>query len=241
MRSQAPQPRGPSPPADSTAKDSDEDSDPELQEVYVQSYACQIFRDDAAATSVEDGVHLRPMMSPQVDHYRWFLPLSLSLSVSVCVVCLSLLPLSASVRQASTRVCHQCCCSWCGLDAGGAPPPYKSARKPYRMCRAILAMHFPSYDTFRCCVRRNRWPLPRVHGPVFVGDWVVGVETVTQDPTAEPLMLDRFDARWMLDLADFNKGSASGSSLPTRLAAEVSKRAPPLDGTRNNPDPFCAR
>ena len=53
-----------------TEKDSDEDSDPELQEVYVQSYACQIFRDDAAATSVEDGEHLRPLAAPQVNTRR---------------------------------------------------------------------------------------------------------------------------------------------------------------------------
>lgn len=32
-------------------------------------------------------------------------------------------------------------------------------------------------------------------------------------------MLDRFDARWMLDLTDFKKGA--GSSLPAKLAAEV--------------------
>lgn len=53
--------------AASPERDSDEDSDPELQEVYVQSYACQIFRDDAAAASVEDGVHLRPLAAPQVS------------------------------------------------------------------------------------------------------------------------------------------------------------------------------
>ena len=27
-----------------------------------------------------------------------------------------------------------------------------------------------------------------------------------QDPEGEPLMLDRFDARWMLDMGDFSKG-----------------------------------
>lgn len=32
-------------------------------------------------------------------------------------------------------------------------------------------------------------------------------------------MLDRFDARWMLDLPDFKKGAAS--NLPAKLAAEV--------------------
>lgn len=41
-----------------------------------------------------------------------------------------------------------------------------------------------------------------------------------QEPGAEPLMLDRFDARWMLDLPDFKKGE--GSSLPAKLMAEVS-------------------
>lgn len=41
-----------------------------------------------------------------------------------------------------------------------------------------------------------------------------------QDPEGEPLMLDRFDARWMLDLADFSKGY--GSRISTALAAEVS-------------------
>lgn len=40
-----------------------------------------------------------------------------------------------------------------------------------------------------------------------------------QDPEGEPLMLDRFDARWMLDLADFSKGF--GSRMSTALAAEV--------------------
>lgn len=40
-----------------------------------------------------------------------------------------------------------------------------------------------------------------------------------QEPGAEPLMLDRFDARWMLDLPDLKKGT--GSSLPAKLAAEV--------------------
>ncbi|CAM9438846.1 unnamed protein product, partial [Scytosiphon promiscuus] len=83
--------------------DSEEESDPELQELYVQSYACEVFRDDSAASSVEEGVHLRPL-------------------------------------------------------------------------------------------------------------------TVPQDPEGEPLMLDRFDARWMLDLADFKKGA--GSSVPAKLAAE---------------------
>lgn len=40
-----------------------------------------------------------------------------------------------------------------------------------------------------------------------------------QEPGAEPLMLDRFDARWMLDLPDFKKGTAS--NLPAKLVAEV--------------------
>ena len=40
-----------------------------------------------------------------------------------------------------------------------------------------------------------------------------------QEPGAEPLMLDRFDARWMLDLPDFKKGTTS--SLPAKLASEV--------------------
>lgn len=47
-------------------RDSDEDSDPELQQLYVQSYACQVFRDDPAATAVQDGAHLRPLTVPQV-------------------------------------------------------------------------------------------------------------------------------------------------------------------------------
>lgn len=57
--------------ADNSAveKDSDEDSDPDLQEVYVQAYACQMFRDDAAAAAVEDGVHLRPLAASQVRHF----------------------------------------------------------------------------------------------------------------------------------------------------------------------------
>lgn len=42
---------------------------------------------------------------------------------------------------------------------------------------------------------------------------------LTQDPEGEPLMLDRFDARWMLDLSDFSKGT--GSALPAKLEAEV--------------------
>lgn len=46
--------------------DDDEDSDPELQEVYVQAYACQIFSDTAAARAVEDGAHLRPLTISQV-------------------------------------------------------------------------------------------------------------------------------------------------------------------------------
>ncbi|CAM9527992.1 unnamed protein product, partial [Ectocarpus sp. 12 AP-2014] len=92
-------------------RDSDEDSDPELQQLYVQSYACQVFRDDPAATAVQDGAHLRPL-------------------------------------------------------------------------------------------------------------------TVPQDPEGEPLMLDRFDARWMLDLSDFSKGT--GSALPAKLAAEERK----ADGLR---------
>lgn len=44
-----------------------EDSDSELQEVYVQAYACQLFRDDAAARAVDGGAHLRPLASPQVS------------------------------------------------------------------------------------------------------------------------------------------------------------------------------
>lgn len=46
--------------------DDDKDSDSEMQEVYVQAYACQVFRDDAAAQAVEDGAHLRPLAMPQV-------------------------------------------------------------------------------------------------------------------------------------------------------------------------------
>ncbi|CAM9218740.1 unnamed protein product, partial [Hapterophycus canaliculatus] len=94
---------GVTPAAASAGRDSDEDSDPELQELYVQSYACEVFRDDSAASSVEQGVHLRPL-------------------------------------------------------------------------------------------------------------------TVPQDPEGDPLMLDRFDARWMLDLSDFKKGV--GSSLHAKLVAE---------------------
>eukprot|EP00752_Nemacystus_decipiens_P013791 g12244.t1 len=66
-------------------RESDEDSDPELQEVYVQAYACQIFRDDAAAASVDDGAHLRPLAASQepgaeplmLDRFdaRWMLDL----------------------------------------------------------------------------------------------------------------------------------------------------------------------
>eukprot|EP00903_Cladosiphon_okamuranus_P016054 g14821.t2 len=72
-------------PALEAEKDSDEDSDPELQEVYVQAYACQIFRDDAAAAAVDDGVHLRPLAASQepgaeplmLDRFdaRWMLDL----------------------------------------------------------------------------------------------------------------------------------------------------------------------
>lgn len=46
--------------------ESGEDSDAELQEVYVQAYACQVFRDDPGARAVEDGAHLRPLTAPQV-------------------------------------------------------------------------------------------------------------------------------------------------------------------------------
>lgn len=46
--------------------DGDEDSDSELQEIYVQAYACEFFRDDDAAQAVEDGAHLRPLVLPQV-------------------------------------------------------------------------------------------------------------------------------------------------------------------------------
>ena len=46
-----------------------------------------------------------------------------------------------------------------------------------------------------------------------------------QDPEGEPLMLDRFDARWMLDLADFSKGF--GSPISTALAAEVGDESVP--------------
>lgn len=45
---------------------SDEDSDSELQQVYVQAYACKIFNDGAAAGAVESGEHLRPLAVPQV-------------------------------------------------------------------------------------------------------------------------------------------------------------------------------
>lgn len=48
-----------------------EDSDSELQEVYVQAYACQLFRDDAAAGAVDGGAHLRPLASPQVSCTVW--------------------------------------------------------------------------------------------------------------------------------------------------------------------------
>lgn len=44
---------------------SDDENDPELQELYVQAYACQIFADDAAAQAVEDDGHLRPLFLPQ--------------------------------------------------------------------------------------------------------------------------------------------------------------------------------
>lgn len=51
----------------------DEDSDPELQEVYVQAYACQMFNDDAAAAAVDDGDHLRPLAVPQASGFKcWF-------------------------------------------------------------------------------------------------------------------------------------------------------------------------
>ena len=40
-----------------------------------------------------------------------------------------------------------------------------------------------------------------------------------QDPEGEPLMLDRFDARWMLDMGDFSKGPMSRVSA--KLIAEV--------------------
>lgn len=49
-----------------TGDGSDDDNDPELQELYVQAYACRIFSDDAAARAVEDGVHLRPLVLAQV-------------------------------------------------------------------------------------------------------------------------------------------------------------------------------
>lgn len=47
----------------------DKDTDPEMQEVYVQAYSCQVFRDDAAAQAVEDGAHLRPLAMPQVRSF----------------------------------------------------------------------------------------------------------------------------------------------------------------------------
>lgn len=49
--------------------DSGEDSDSELQEVYVQAYACKVFNDAAAARAVEDGAHLRPLSVPQVNAF----------------------------------------------------------------------------------------------------------------------------------------------------------------------------
>lgn len=41
-----------------------------------------------------------------------------------------------------------------------------------------------------------------------------------QEPEGQPLMLDRFDARWMLDPADLSKGSAT-LSRTSSLTAEV--------------------
>lgn len=56
--------------------DNDVNSDSELQEIYVQAYACQFFRDDDAAQAVEDGAHLRPLAVPQVTNslIRWQIP-----------------------------------------------------------------------------------------------------------------------------------------------------------------------
>lgn len=52
--------------ADRAGNESNEDSDSELQEVYVQAYACKVFNDAAAAAAVEGGEHLRPLAVPQV-------------------------------------------------------------------------------------------------------------------------------------------------------------------------------
>jgi len=41
-------------------------------------------------------------------------------------------------------------------------------------------------------------------------------------------MLDRFDARWMLDLSDFKKGG--GSTAPVKLLDEVNVRMLQLYG-----------
>lgn len=55
---------------DRTGNASDEDSDSELQQVYVQAYACKVFNDSAAAAAVESGEHLRPLAVPQVKRAR---------------------------------------------------------------------------------------------------------------------------------------------------------------------------
>lgn len=48
---------------------------------------------------------------------------------------------------------------------------------------------------------------------------------VRQEPEGQSLMLDRFDVRWMLDVADLNKGSSTlnrASSLTAEVSVETS-------------------
>lgn len=57
---------------------------------------------------------------------------------------------------------------------------------------------------------------------------VFGFALQVQDPEGPPLMLDRYDARWMLDMSEFSKGSSSLSAAATALIAEVLSRFCPV-------------
>lgn len=91
----------------------------------------------------------------------------------------------------------------------------------YRYCMPCTEKPSEIVTRPAVCVHRP-WYVCTVAFVVAVCRWCCSVRCVgvtTQDPNAEPLMLDRFDARWMLDLADFNKGA--GSSLSAKVIAEV--------------------
>lgn len=45
-----------------------------------------------------------------------------------------------------------------------------------------------------------------------------------QEPEGQPLMLDRFDARWMLDMSDLSKESSSFTGAASVVCPEVRAR-----------------